>query len=179
MYKRNSIKKLGRTHSNRKALIQNQLRSLLTSGKVQTSSVKAKVLKREVESLLCAVKNSKEGNIPLIRKLNEVLGRKELVKKIFEIAKKEDTKVSIKKVGYRVGDNTQMSIVEIVGFKGKEVNKKKDVKSSEKVEVKKEEKVDVKDIEEKKKNILNIGKKTVSKKVEPVKKERARTRSGL
>jgi len=178
MYKRNSIKKLGRTHSHRKALIQNQLRSILSSGKVKTSSVKAKVLRGELESLLSTVKNSKEENLSLIRKLNEILGDKDLVKKIFEITKRGDTKVSVRKVGYRIGDNTEMSIVEIVGFKGK-VSPKKKEKVEEKEEVKKEAKPEVKEDGDTKRNILNLGTKTASKKVEPVKRERARTRSGL
>jgi ribosomal protein L17 len=42
MYKRKSIKKLGRTTSHRKALIKNQLRSVLSTGKVKTSTVKAR-----------------------------------------------------------------------------------------------------------------------------------------
>ena len=71
MYKRINLKKLGRTHSHRKALKQNQVRSILESGKVKTSSVKAKVLRGELESLLNLVKVTKEGDISLIRRLNE------------------------------------------------------------------------------------------------------------
>ena len=56
MYKRKSIKKLGRTHSHRKALIKNLLRSILKSGYIQTSSVKAKVLRGELESIFNKVK---------------------------------------------------------------------------------------------------------------------------
>ncbi len=176
MYKRRSVKKLGRTHSHRKALMQNQLRSILSSGKVKTSSVKAKVLKKNIESLISSVKTSKEGDISFIRKLNDVLGSKELVKKILELGKKGTAKVSIKKVDFRIGDNTEMSIVEIIGFKGKSASKKKE---KDEVDTKKEEKKEIKEEDERKKSILNLGKKTVSKKVEPMKKERARTRSGL
>jgi len=178
MYKRNSIKKLGRTHSHRKALIQNQLRSIITNGKVKTSSVKAKVLRGELESIFNTIKLSKEGDIVLIRNLNEIFGSKELVKKVMEIGKKETSKVSIKKVGFRIGDNTQMSVVEIEGFKSKPKDKKKagvekkgKEKEEEVVETKKEEKV--------KRGILNLGRKTESKKIEPMRKERARSRSGL
>ncbi len=176
MYKRNSIKKLGRTHSHRKALIQNQLRSILTNGKVKTSSVKAKVLRGELESVFNTIKLSKEGDLSLIRKLSDMFGNKDLIKKVMEIAKKETSKISIKKIGFRIGDNTEMSVVEIAGFKGKPKDKKKI--GTEKKE-KEEEVIETKKDEEIKKGILNLGRKTLSKKIEPMKKERARSRSGL
>lgn len=179
MYKRNSVKKLGRTHSHRKALIQNQARSIVSFGKVRTTSVRAKVLKAEIESLIEKVHASKDGDITLLRELNEILGKKDLVKGMLELGKKEDIKVSIKKIGFRPGDNTEMSTVEIIGFKAKEVGKKKTTKKDQKGEEKKEEIKETKIDGEKKKSIINLGKKDVTKKAEPIKKERARTRSGL
>jgi len=179
MYKRNSIKKLGRTHSHRKALIQNQLRSILKSGSVNTSSVKAKVLRGELESVFNKVRLSKDGDLVLTRELHKIFGDDSLVKKVFEIGKKEGSKITVKKIGFRAGDNTEISKVEITGFKVKPKSKKKGEDSKESKEVKKEiEKVVVKEPEEKK-GILNLGRKSVSKKVEPMKRERARTRSGL
>lgn len=176
MYKRNSIKKLGKTHSHRKAMIQNQLRSILTSGYVKTSSVKAKVLKGQLESLFNKVKISTDGDLSLTRNLHTVLGDDKLIKKLFEVAKKDSSKIKISKVGFRIGDNTEMSKVEIVGFK---VKPKVEKKVGKKVEEKEEEVVKVQDTDERKKGILNLGRKSVSKKVEPMKKERARTRSGI
>jgi len=176
MYKRNSIKKLGRKSSHRKALVKNLLRSIMQSGKVNTSSVKAKVLRGELTSILSKAKNSDEKDISLLRDMLTIFGNKELVKKVFEIAKKDSTKVSIKKVGFRAGDNTEMSLVEISGFKIKSKSKKQS-KKEEKEE--KEEKVEIKKVEEKKRGILNLGRKNVSKEVTTVKKERARSRSGL
>lgn len=173
MYKRNSIKKLGKKTSHRKALINNQLRSLMQSGKIRTSSVKAKVIKGEISSIFSKVRNSSEKDLSLYRSLLEVFGKKELVLKVFEIGKK-DSKVSIKKVGFRVGDNTEMSEVEILGFKSKPK-----VKKSTKVEKKEEVEEEVKKEEVKKGGILNLGRKSVSKGVTTVKKERVRTRSGL
>ena len=176
MYKRNSIKKLGRKRSHRKALVRNLLRSIMQSGKVNTSSVKAKVLRGELTSILSKAKNSDEKDISLLRDMLTIFGNKELVKKVFEIAKKDSTKVSIKKVGFRAGDNTEMSLVEISGFKTKSKSKKQG-KVGKKEE--KEEKVEIKKEEEKKRGILNLGRKNISKEVTTVKKERARSRSGL
>lgn len=173
MYKRKSIKKLGKTSTHRKAMILNQLRSLIQSGKVKTSSVKAKVLKGEIESVFNTIKSGKRDDLSLTRELSNIFGKSELAKKAIEVAKKATTKVTIKKVGFRSGDNTEMSLVEISGFK----TKKKVSKKGE--EVKEEEVVETKQSEEVKKGILNLGRKQVSKKIEPMKKERTRTRSGL
>lgn len=177
MYKRSSIKKLGRKKSHRKSLIKNQLRSILTSGKIKTSSVKAKVIKGELDSILSKVKKSDEKDLSLYRSLLDILGKKELVKKLFEVGKKDSTKVSIKKIGFRAGDNSQISELEIVGFKSKPKSKKvtKEAKKTEE----KEEVVEIKKDEEKKRGILNLGRKSVTKGVTTVKKERARSRSGL
>lgn len=177
MYKRNSIKKLGKKTSHRKSLIKNQLRSILQSGKISTSSVKAKVIKGELESILSKVKKSDEKDLSLYRSLLDIFGKKDLVKKLFEIGKKDTTKVSIKKIGFRAGDNTQVSQLEIVGFKSKPKSKKVTKVGKETEE--KEEVVEVKKEEEKKRGILNLGRKNVTKGTPTVKKERARSRSGL
>jgi len=180
MYKRNSIKKLGRTTSHRKALIKNQLRSVLSVGKVKTSTVKAKVLKGELESIFNDIKKSKENNINLIRHLKEILGSDELVKKAIELGKKDELKISIKKIGFRDGDNTEISLVEIEGFKAKEKKEIKKPKKKEEKQEKQEASIEQKEEEEeKKKGILNLGRKQAVQKTAPIKKERARTRSGL
>lgn len=172
MYKRIGTKKLGRTMSHRKALINNQLRSLIESGYIKTTSTKAKVVKGEIESLFAKVRNAKDGDLNLRRSLQVVFGNTDLVKRFLEIAKKEDTKVVLRKIGFRDGDNSEMSKIEITGLKVKKVAKK--VKKEVEVQ---EEKVENKEV---KKNILNIGgKKSVSKKVGAVNKERAKSRSGL
>jgi len=182
MYKRNSIKKLGRTTSHRKAMIKNQLRSVLSTGKVKTSTVKAKVLKGELESMFNNIKKSKENDINLIRQLKKILGSDELVKKAIELGKKDGVRVTVKKVGFRDGDNTEMSVVEIEGFK---TEQKKEVKKGKKKEEKEEKQeelenvIEQKNVEEKKKGILNLGRKPAVQKTAPIKKERARTRSGL
>jgi len=59
MYKGVKKSKLGRKASNRKALMQNQLRSLFESGHVTTTSPKAKVLKSNAQSLIALGKKNK------------------------------------------------------------------------------------------------------------------------
>lgn len=174
MQKRVKTKKLGRTHSHKKALVLNMLRSVVKNGSIKTTTPKAKVVKNEIESLLSKVKNSKEGDLALRRKLQEILGDSALVKKILEV---KDISVVLKKVGFRDGDNSEVSIVEIEGLKVKKA-KSTSKKKLEKKEVEEVEKSIPAVEESKKRNILDLGKKSV-KEVASVKKERAKSRSGL
>lgn len=174
MYKRTGKKKLSRTTAHRKALVMNQIRSLVHSGSIKTTTAKAKIVKGDFESLMYKVKNSKDGDLNLRRELQVMLGDKELVKKFVEFSKKENSKVVVRKIGFRDGDNSEVSQIVIEGLKGKKVKrvakKSKDVEEESKVEKKEPEK----------KNILNLGaKKSVSQKAGAVNKERAKSRSGL
>ncbi len=171
MYKRIGIKKLGRTTAHRKALIFNLLRSLVESGSVKTTTAKAKALKGQMESLIVKVKSSGNVDLSTRRSLQDILGNTALVQKFVEIAKKESTTITIKKVGFRAGDNSEVSLVEIKGLAKKEG--KKEVKE------KKEEKVVVKKESTKRKPIDAGKKKSITKVVAPVNKERAKSRSGL
>lgn len=174
MYKRTGKKKLGRTTAHRKALIKNQIRSLVHSGSIKTTTAKSKAVKGELESLMHKVKNAKDGDLNLRRELQVILGDKELVKKFVEFSKKENSKVVVRKIGFREGDNSEVSEIVIEGLKVKKVKrvakKSKDVEEESKVEKKEPEK----------KNILDLGtKKSVSQKAGAVNKERAKSRSGL
>ena len=171
MYKQKKIKKLGKKTSHREALIRNQLRSLFENGKVTTTSTKAKALKASAESL---IENSKKVTDKLVsrRNLQVIFGSTELVAKFNEYIAKENTGVTIVKVGFRAGDNAETSRVELMGLK-----KAKKEKKEEKVEEKKEKKVE-------KKETVGIEKRTskrniASQKGTVVNKERAKSRSGL
>jgi large subunit ribosomal protein L17 len=174
MYKRIKTKKLGRTMAHRKALIKNQIRSLVHTGSIKTTTAKAKAVKGELESLMNRVKNAKEGDLNIRRELQVILGETELVKKFVEFSKREGSKVVVRKIGFRDGDNSEVSQIVIEGLKVKKVKrvakKSKDVEEESKVEKKEPER----------KNILNLGaKKSVSQKAGAVNKERAKSRSGL
>lgn len=175
MYKRIGTKKLGRTMAHRKSLVYNQLRSLLKSGSIRTTTPKAKVVKAEMESLISKSRNSKEGDLNLRRRLQVVFGNTDLVKKFLEVSSKSTSKVILKKVGFRDGDNAEVSMLELKGLKVKSTKK---IEKVEKEETKVEKKEPV--IEKERKGILNLGvKKSISKGVAPINKERAKSRSGL
>ncbi len=102
-------KKLGRKASHRKSLRYNLIRSLAKHGKVETTSVKAKVLKSDFESLLSSIK---DFDVKTTRRLMTILGSKELVAKLKNMDK--DIRISIRKIGFRDGDNAEMSRVSIL-----------------------------------------------------------------
>ena len=77
----NSGKKLGRTPSHRKALFANMAKALLTYGKIRTTEVKAKELRRQVEPLITlALRNDLHSR----RLAFETLGDHALVKRLFD-----------------------------------------------------------------------------------------------
>ena len=158
--------------THRKALVYNQLRSLVKSGDIKTTTAKAKAVKAEMESLIAKSRTTKEGDLSLRRKLQLIFGDTDLVKKFMEVSSKSTTKVILKKIGFRDGDNAEISMLELKGLK---------VKVAKKVE-KEDEKVEKKEpvIEKERKGILNLGaKKSITKGIAPVNKERAKSRSGL
>ena len=54
-------RKLGRTSSQRKALIRNQVTALLNNGKIVTTEAKAKEIRKEVEKLIALAVKEKDN----------------------------------------------------------------------------------------------------------------------
>jgi large subunit ribosomal protein L17 len=175
MYKRMKRKKLGRKKSHREALINNLLRSLFDNNYVITTTPKAKVLKSQASSLI--EKGKKYGeDLSFRRRIQVILGDKEVVDKYKQYVSKEKAGVGFVRTGYRSGDNAELSRVYLLGLdkkKKKTAKTKKDDKEEGKDE-KKDEKtsVDPKILEQETKK--RVDKTTVVKD-----KRRARSRSGL
>ena len=123
--------------SHRESLIDNLLRSLFDHNYVVTSTTKAKVLKQNAQSLIEAGKKEAES-LDFTRKLNNILGKETTVQKYLEYIKKDNAGVSFVRVGYRNGDNAQLSRVYLLGLdKKKSVapkSKKEDIKKKEDIE---------------------------------------------
>lgn len=171
MYKRMKRKKLGRTKSHREALVINQIRTLFSSGVLNTTTAKAKVIKGKAQSILESVKT--DLDLREKKEISRVLGGRDVFDKVAEYVKKDSCAVRIVKVGFRAGDNAQMSKLELVDFKVK----KKAVKS-----VEKKEEEEIKDTPKKEVN-KDIEKRTqrksLSGNVKKTKQVRATSRSGL
>ncbi len=171
MYKGVKKAKLGMKRSHRVSLRRNLLRSLLQRGSVETTTPKAKVLKKDADSLVQKAKRADE--IMIRREIETILGKKELVKKLVEYSKNEKTGVSILKIRFRDGDNAEMSKVSLMGLVKK---------TGKKVQGKKDDKEDVKKTtaseKPKKTGVFGQGKKVDTTAVMKH-SERSRTRSGL
>lgn len=81
MRHKNSGKKLGRTPSHRKALFRNMATALITYGKICTTEVKAKELRRIIEPL---IKLALRNDLHSRRVAFQRLGDHQIVKRLFD-----------------------------------------------------------------------------------------------
>ncbi len=112
----NSGRKLSRTPSHRKALLANLAKALLAHGRIRTTEMKAKELRRVVEPLITlALRNDVHSR----RLANRVLCDRTLVKHLFDEIGPRFAGVPggytrvLKMAAPRRGDNAPMAIIEL------------------------------------------------------------------
>lgn len=112
----NSGRKLSRTPSHRKALLNNLAKALLIHGKIRTTEMKAKELRKIVESLITLAKrNDLHAKRQAYRDLNDHA----LVKRLFDDIGPLFANISggytriLKLAMPRKGDNAPMAIIEL------------------------------------------------------------------
>ncbi len=145
-----SGRKLNRTASHRKAMLANLAVSLLDKERITTTIVKAKELRSFVARLITY---GKKGSLHAIRLAARKIKDRNVLNKLFnDIAPaykdREGGYTRIVKIGRRKGDNSDMSIIELVGRKGDTVSKKKTKKKSTAKQAKAAKKTDQKETEE-------------------------------
>lgn len=177
MARKLTTEKLGRKRSYGVSLRQNQIRTLFTNGILKTTTSKAKKARSTAQSLLSEM-SEKDVTLSKRRKFKSVLGNKDLVDKALQYAQNEDYGVRVIKVGFRPGDNAQMSRVELIGFEGKRKRKvaKKEKEEEASVKESKKGRKPNKDIDKREPQKAASGKAT---KIDRKGTERVRTRSGL
>jgi large subunit ribosomal protein L17 len=110
-------KQLNRDKDHREALLKNLASSLILTGKIETSVVKAKFLRPFIEKLVTKAKNDTFTSVQLIR---TKIGNEDAIRKLFkEIAPSMKDRnggyTRIKKSGkIRKGDNSETAIIEFV-----------------------------------------------------------------
>ncbi|MBF8964745.1 50S ribosomal protein L17 [Pontibacter sp. FD36] len=112
------INHLGRTASHRKAMLSNMAASLIMHKRLSTTVAKAKALRKYVEPLLTKSKNDTTHSR---RTVFAYLQDKESVKELFDevsvkIANRPGGYTRILKTGYRLGDNAEMCVIELVDY---------------------------------------------------------------
>ncbi len=108
--------KLGRSQSHRKALLANQICSLIEHNRIKTTLAKAKAVRPLADKMVTL---GKTGTLHARRTALSVLRQKDAVKKLFEeIAPRSATRLGgytrIVKLGYRKSDAAEMAFIEWV-----------------------------------------------------------------
>lgn len=109
---------LGRTASHRKAMLSNMASSLILHKRINTTIAKAKALRPYIEPLLTKSKDDSTNNR---RVVFSYLQNKEVVTELFrtvapKIANRPGGYTRIIRTGFRVGDNAEMCMIELVDF---------------------------------------------------------------
>ncbi|MBF6629695.1 MAG: 50S ribosomal protein L17 [Comamonas sp.] len=112
----NGLRKLNRTSSHRKAMLQNMMNSLIEHEAIKTTVPKAKELRRVIEPMITLAKVDTVANRRLAF---DRLRDRDSVTKLFNVlgprnAQRPGGYTRILKMGFRVGDNAPMAYVELV-----------------------------------------------------------------
>ncbi|MEJ2802979.1 50S ribosomal protein L17 [Comamonadaceae bacterium PP-2] len=112
----NGLRKLNRTSSHRKALLQNLANALIEHEAIKTTVPKAKELRRVIEPLITL---SKEATVANRRLAFSRLRNRDNVVKLFDVLgprfkARPGGYTRILKMGFRVGDNAPMALIELV-----------------------------------------------------------------
>ena len=127
-------RKLGVTTKHRKSMFRNMVTDLFRFDKIKTTDMKAKELRRIAEKMITL---AKEGTLHKRRQAAAYIRDKSVLKKLFdEIAAKFKDRpggyTRIIKLGFRKGDNTPISVIELVEEDYKPAKKKKAKTSAKK-----------------------------------------------
>ncbi|MCK5708922.1 MAG: 50S ribosomal protein L17, partial [Deltaproteobacteria bacterium] len=120
-------RKLGVTTKHRKAMFRNMVTDLFRNERLKTTDTRAKELRRVAEKIITL---AKEGTLQKRRQAAAYIRDKEVLKKLFdELAERFKERpggyTRITKLGFRRGDNTPISIIELVEEEYKPKKKKK------------------------------------------------------
>ena len=112
----NGLRKLNRTSSHRLAMLRNMMNSLIEHEVIKTTVPKAKELRRVIEPMITL---SKEATLANRRLAFDRLRDRDSVTKLFnDLGPRFKTRpggyTRILKMGFRVGDNAPMALVELV-----------------------------------------------------------------
>ena len=110
------LRKLNRTSEHRLAMLQNMMNSLIEHEAIKTTLPKAKELRRVIEPMITLAKVDTVANRRLA--FNRLRDRDSVTKLFTDLGprfnKRPGGYTRILKMGYRVGDNAPMALVELV-----------------------------------------------------------------
>ena len=109
-------RKLGRTASQRKALLRNQVTNLLYNGKIVTTECRAKEVQPIAEKMITL---GKKGGLANYRRALAYLTKEDVAKKLFDetaktYAERNGGYTRVTRIGARRGDAAEMAVIELV-----------------------------------------------------------------
>jgi large subunit ribosomal protein L17 len=109
-------KSFGRTAEHRKAMMKNMATSLFLHGRVETTTEKAKELRRFAEPIIT---KAKRGDLHARRLVQRDIQDREVLQKLFseigpKYAERAGGYTRVLHLGHRSGDAAEMSIIELV-----------------------------------------------------------------
>ncbi|MDD2447268.1 MAG: 50S ribosomal protein L17 [Tissierellia bacterium] len=111
-----TLRKLGRPTDHRRAMLRNQVTSLLRSGRIETTVTRAKETKRMTDKMITL---AKRGDLHARRQAMSYVYDEDVVKKLFdEIGPKYEDRnggyTRVLRLAPRRGDGAEMAIIELV-----------------------------------------------------------------
>lgn len=111
-----TLRKLGRPTDHRKAMLRNQVTSLLKHGRIETTVSKAKETQRMAEKMITL---AKRGDLHARRQVLAYIYDEDVVTKLFEeiapnYSERNGGYTRVLKLGPRRGDGSEMAILELV-----------------------------------------------------------------
>ena len=109
-------RKLGKTSTQRKAMLRQLVTDLLENGKIETTFYRAKEVQPVVEKMITL---GKKGNLAAYRKALSFITKEDVAQKLFkEIAPKYADRnggyTRVTRTGARRGDAAEMAVIELV-----------------------------------------------------------------
>ena len=112
-------RKLGRTSSQRKAMLRGMVTYLFENGKIETTYTRAKEVSAVADSMITLAKASKDQKLAAYRRALGYITKEGVAKKLFDeispkYAERNGGYCRITKLGPRRGDCAEMAIIELV-----------------------------------------------------------------
>ena len=109
-------RKLGKTSTQRKALLRQQVTDLLENGKMETTFYRAKEVQPVVEKMITL---AKKGGLANYRRALAFITKEDVAKKLFDevgakYADRNGGYTRVTRTGARRGDAAEMAIIELV-----------------------------------------------------------------
>lgn len=122
MIHKKKLRKLGRVTAHRQAMLANQATSLFRHGRIKTTHMKCKELRKLAERLITTAKTD---SVHARRKVATVIRDKNVLRKLFdeiapEFVERPGGYTQIFQLGPRMNDGALMSYIQLVGYEPSE-----------------------------------------------------------